>query len=115
MSSIQLPGEDGSTVVTIKYKVNQIGKDAQEALNNDLDLATLSILELSTVVSNTRHGLEDNMSHLQNTFGEHKTRLENLEREQNSLIETVGHWETLFNTLADRVAVLENRLEEGLT
>lgn len=114
MASVQLPGEDGSTVVTIKYKVNQLGIDVQEVLNDNIDLATLSILELATIVSNTKHNLEDELSHFNNTFEEHDNRLHNLETNQNTLIESVSHWESLFNILADRVATLENRLEEEL-
>lgn len=112
MASIRLPGEDGSEVVTIKYKVSQLGKEAQEALNDDLEMATISILELSGIVSQAKRNFNDTATRLEGRFSDHEEQLTSLTNAQNTINAAMNRWETMYNTLADRVARLENKLGE---
>ena len=109
MASIQLPGEDDSDVVTIKYKVSQIGKEAQEALNEDLDMATLSVLELAGIISQAKRNFNDTAARIESSFSEHEHRITALGNTQNTINEAMNSWESMYNALADRVAELENK------
>lgn len=109
MASIQLPGEDGTDVVTIKYHISQIGKDAQEALTDDLDMATFSVLELAGIVSQAKRTFEDTANRVESGLAEQDERITTMRNAVDTHTETIAHWETMYNALADRVAALENR------
>lgn len=109
MASIQLPGEDDSDVVTIKYHISQIGKEAQEALNDDLDMATLSVLELATMVTDAKKVITDTASRIEESQQEQGNLIKTLTNKLNTMTEQVARWENMYNTLADRVARLENK------
>lgn len=109
MASIQLPGEDGSDVVTIKYHISQIGKDAQEALTEDLDMASLSVLELAGIVANAKQEMLDTVKRVEQAQQVQNESITTMQRIMNQLVETTSHWESMYNILADRVAQLENK------
>lgn len=108
MASVQLPGEDGSDVVTIKYHVTQLGLDAQEALNDDLDVATLSVLELAGILATTKQNFTDVTNRMETNIEEHNNRISTVSSLQNSINERMSRIESLYDVLADRVARLEN-------
>lgn len=109
MASIQLPGEDGSDVVTVKYHITQISKEAQEALTDDLDTASMSVLELAGIVANAKKEMNDTATRIEQEQQEHNERLSTIQQVLNNLNETTSRWESMYNVLADRVAKLENR------
>lgn len=108
MASIQLPGEDGSEVVTIKYHISQIGKDAQEALQEDAEDAMDAILELCELIGQQTQELEDTCSRIEDSQSEQGQRLDSLSETLTSNTQAISRWETMYNALADRVARLEN-------
>lgn len=109
MASIQLPGEDGSDVVTIKYHISQIGKEAQDALMGDLDMTSMSLLELAGIVATAKKNMSDTANRIEQAQDEQKSRVSTIEQLQNQMNEAIGRWESMYNTLADRVARLENK------
>lgn len=109
MATIQLPGEDDSKLVTVKYKVVQLGKEAQEALSDDLDMTTLSVLELSGVLSQAKRNFNDTATRIESSFSDHEQRLTSLANTQNTINAAMNRWESMYNSLADRVAQLENK------
>lgn len=109
MASIQLPGEDGSDVVTIKYHVSQLGKEAQDALRDDLDMASISVLELAGIVATAKKNMSDTANRVEQAQEEQKSRVSTIEQLQKQMNDSISHWETMYNTLADRVARLENK------
>ena len=108
MASVQLPGEDGSDVVTIKYHVTQLGLDAQEALNDDLDVTTLSVLELAGILATAKQNFTDVTNRMETNIEEHNNRISTVSSLQNSINERMSRIESLYDILADRVARLEN-------
>lgn len=108
MASIQLPGEDGSDVVTIKYHISQLGKDAQEALTDDLDMTSMSVLELAGIVATAKQNMNDTANRIEQSQEEQSSRISTIQQLQNQMNEAISRWETMYNTLADRVARLEN-------
>lgn len=108
MASVQLPGENDSDVVTIKYHISQIGKEAQEALTEDLDDATMSVLELASLVTAAKKTITDTASRIEDSQKEQGIRLDTLSNTTNSLNERLSALEIAYNNLADRVARLEN-------
>lgn len=109
MASIQLPGEDGSDVVTIKYHVSQLGKDAQEAIKDDLDMTSMSVLELAGIVATAKKNMNDTAERVEQAQKEQKSQISTIQQLQNQMNESISRWETMYNTLADRVARLENK------
>lgn len=109
MASVELPGEAGSDVVTIKYHVNQISKEAQEALADELDMATLSVLELAGIVATAKQGFESRADMIEDSYNEINQRIQTLAQTQNTIIQAISRCESMYNTLADRVAGLENK------
>lgn len=108
MASIQLPGEDGSEVVTVKYHVSQIGTDAQDALHEGVEDASDAILELCELIAEQTQTIEETCSRIEDSQSEQGHRLDSLSNTLNSNTESISRWETMYNTLADRVARLEN-------
>lgn len=108
MGSIQLPGEDASDVVTIKYHISQLGKEAQEAITEDLDIATLSVLELAGIVSRAKKSFDDAAKRVEEGLTEHNNRLVAIRETVDGHTNTISQWENMYNRLADRVAQLEN-------
>lgn len=109
MASIQLPGEDGSDVVTIKYHISQIGRDAQDALTEDLDMTSMSLLELAGIVATAKKDMTDTANRIEQAQEKQESQIGEIQRLQNQMNESIGRWETMYNTLADRVARLENK------
>ena len=109
MSSIQLPGEDNSDVVTIKYHISQLGQEAQAALTDDLDMTSMSVLELAGIIATAKQNMNDTAARIEQSQTEQSERINTLQQLQNQMNESISHWETMYNTLADRVAVLENK------
>ena len=109
MSSIQLPGEDNSDVVTIKYHISQLGQEAQAALTDDLDMTSMSVLELAGIIATAKQNMNDTAARIEQSQTEQSERINILQQLQNQMNESISHWETMYNTLADRVAILENR------
>ena len=109
MASIQLPGEDGTDVVTVKYHVSQIGKDAQEALTDDLDMTTFSVLELAGILSQAKRSFENTAARVESGLTEQGERITTMRNTVDAHTATISHWETMYNALADRVAALENK------
>lgn len=108
MASIQLPGEDGSDVVTIKYHISQLGKEAQEAITDDLDMTSMSVLELAGLLSTAKKNFSDTAERVEQGLEEQSSRISTIQQLQNQMNEAISRWETMYNTLADRVARLEN-------
>lgn len=109
MASIQLPGEDGSDVVTIKYHISQLAKDAQEALNEDLDDTTMSVLELAGLLSTAKKNFQDTANRLEGSLSEQEQRISNISQTQTAINQSIARIDGLYNALADRVARLENK------
>lgn len=109
MASIQLPGEDGSKVAIIKYHISQLGLDAQEAINADLDDATMSVLELAGMLSTAKRNFNDTATRVEASQAEQSGRIDTLTQITNQLNEAINRCESMYNILADRVAVLENK------
>lgn len=110
MASIKMPGdEDGEDQVVIKYYVSQLGYDAQAALNDDMDTATITILELASLVSRLQGSYEDAEKRMKQTEEEYERSYAEMRNILNHHTDSISQWETSYNTLADRVATLENR------
>lgn len=109
MASIQLPGEGDLDVVIIKYHVSQIGKDAQEALANDLDDTSMSVLELAGLFSVSKKQFTDMVEEMRACRDDYINRFESINQRQNNVQDALSRLYDTVNDLADRVAVLENR------
>ena len=110
MASIQLPGEDGTELVTIKYHVSQIGKDAQDAMSGDIEDASDAALELCEIIGEMDQNLNDTCRRIENSQQEQGQQLNNFSQTQTQHTKAIERWESMYNALADRVARLENKV-----
>lgn len=110
MASIKMPGdEDGEDQVVIKYYVSQLGHDAQMALNEDMDTATITILELASLVSRLKTSYDEAEKRMKQAEEEYQRSYTEMRELLNHHTNSISQWETSYNRLADRVATLENR------
>ena len=108
MASIELPGEDKNEVVIIKYHVSQLAKDAQDSLQTDVDDASDAVLELCEMISEQQSTLSDTCARIEGSQKDQQNRMDALSQTLNLHTVSIGNLESMFNTLADRVARLEN-------
>ena len=109
MNCIRMPEEGGDGTVTIRYNVSQLGIEAQEVISADVDDATNAVLELCELTAIMQEQLDTDISRVENSISDTDSRLTQTRQTVNQINESVSNWESMYNTLADRVARLENK------
>ena len=95
-------------MVTVKYHISQIGKEAQEALNNDVGDASDAVLELCEMIATMEGTVDDTCTRIEDSQSKQGSRLDNFSATLNQHTQSISRWESMYNALADRVARLEN-------
>ena len=110
MGSIKLPGSpDGEAQVIIHYRVSQLGKEAQEALNSNVDEISDAALELAGMIAQFDESLTDKITYVEDTNKSTNRIISALQEQTNSNTYAISDLSNRFNILADRIARLENR------
>ena len=126
MCSIRMPGEDGAEKVEVKYYISQLGKDAREVIEGNVDENTDAVLELADYITTIEQTYDDYKDELDNQFDDFKstvnstinnltqtingisTQLTAMQAQMDSLNSSMGILRTHDESLNQRVTRLEN-------
>lgn len=88
----------------IVYAINSLPEDVADGINASIEESTDAIMELAEMTDEVKTMMERNEAQ----FEERDTRLSNHDKQFGYVTETLTEYDGRMNTLADRIARLEN-------